>query len=87
MLGDDAYAVLDDFRSLLLRRGKKDRTIRKLSQDKGHRAGVRAFIDAVRAGGPAPIPIAHIAAVSAATLGAVESLATGEPVAVGTQLG
>lgn len=37
-------------------------------QDKGHRAGVAAFLDAVAKGGPAPIPHDELFAVTAATL-------------------
>lgn len=44
------------------------RTMRLRAQDKGHRAGVAAFLDAVRRGGPAPIPLQEILEVSAVTL-------------------
>ena len=54
--------------------------------DKGHVAGVEAFIKAARAGGPQPIPLDVLAAVSLATFGAMESLVGGSPVDL-TQVG
>ena len=84
VLGDGASAVLEDFRTLSLRRSGKERNVKKMGQDKGHRAGVLAFIEAVKAGGAPPIPVATIAAVTEATFAAVESLATGEPVSLGS---
>jgi predicted dehydrogenase len=79
VMGDGSAAVLEDFRSLELRRGGKRRTIRKLIQDKGHAAELAAFIDAVRAGGPSPIDPATIASISRATFAAVASLRDGLP--------
>jgi predicted dehydrogenase len=38
-----------------------------LRQDKGHREMVRVFVDAVRTGGPAPIPFDELAEVMDAT--------------------
>jgi predicted dehydrogenase len=83
VLGDGAQVVLDDFQRLTLRRGGKERVIRRASQDKGHAAGVAAFVRAVREGGPPPVASEIVEAVSLATLAAVESLATGEPVRLG----
>ena len=82
VLGDGAQAILEDFRKLELRRGGKRRLVSKLSQDKGHAAGVEAFLEAARAGGPPPIPLDVLAAVSLATFGAMESLASGAPVEI-----
>lgn len=36
----------------------------RFSQDKGHAAGIRSFIDAVTQGGPAPIPLEELVEVS-----------------------
>jgi hypothetical protein len=41
---------------------------RKAAQDKGQVAMMQAFLAAVRAGGPHPIPLEELEAVSAATL-------------------
>jgi predicted dehydrogenase len=79
VLGAGASAVLDDFRLLDLHRAGKRRVIRKFVQDKGHGAEMQAFVDAVRRGGPPPIEIAMIAAVSRATFAAVDSLRDGLP--------
>jgi predicted dehydrogenase/threonine dehydrogenase-like Zn-dependent dehydrogenase len=80
VLGDGAQAVLGDFRRLELRRGGKRRLVSKFSQDKGHATGVETFLEAARVGGLQPIPLAVLAAVSMATFGAMESLASGAPV-------
>jgi len=79
VIGDGVWAALEDFRLLDLRRGGKQRVIRKFVQDKGHAAELRAFTDAIRAGGPPPIPTSILAAVSRATFAALESLRDGSP--------
>lgn len=80
VLGDSASAVLEDFRTLELRRGGKRKATRALLQDKGHRAGLAAFVAAARAGVQGPIALAELAAVSRATFAALESLRTGAPI-------
>jgi predicted dehydrogenase len=82
VIGEGACGYLEDFRVLDLYRGGKPRFVRKLSQDKGHRAEVDTFIAAVRAGGPPPIDHASLVATSRTTFAALESLATGRPVPV-----
>jgi predicted dehydrogenase len=82
VLGDGSVAVLDDFRMLTLRRNGRSRTSKQMNQDKGHRACVASFLRAVKSGGPAPISIESLAAVTQATFAAVDSLATGEPVSL-----
>jgi predicted dehydrogenase len=83
VLGDGAQAVLEDFRRLELRRAGRQRTVKRAHQDKGHGAGVEAFLRAIREGGPLPVASEVLEAVSLAALAAVESLATGEPVSLG----
>lgn len=51
-----------------------------MNQDKGQAAMVRAFLDAVKDGGVAPIPVHEIIAVTRATMAVVESLRSHEPV-------
>jgi predicted dehydrogenase len=81
--GGGHVAVLDDFRALELYAGGRRQVERSgLRQDKGHRAAWEAFARAVEAGGPAPIPLEEIFAVTQATFAAVESLRTGQPEAV-----
>jgi len=60
--------VNDNFRTLRAYGWPGVRTMRLRSQDKGHAAGMAAFIEAVRAGGPAPIPVQELLEVSEATI-------------------
>jgi predicted dehydrogenase len=61
--------VLDDFH-----------TGRLSKQNKGHAEELRAFLEAVRQGGPSPIDPEHSAHVTRVTFAAVESARTGQPV-------
>jgi predicted dehydrogenase len=73
-------AVLDDFRTLELVSGGKRKTHQnRLTQDKGHRGIWSAFANAIRQGGPPPIPYAHLFGVARATYAAVESLRSSQP--------
>lgn len=63
----------DNFRTLHAYGWPGVRTMRLRRQDKGHVAGMAAFIDAVRSGGPAPIPFDEVVEVSRATLQAARS--------------
>lgn len=60
--------VNDNFRTLRSYGWPGVRTLRLRSQDKGHAASTAAFLAAVRAGGPAPIPWDELLEVSEATL-------------------
>jgi predicted dehydrogenase/threonine dehydrogenase-like Zn-dependent dehydrogenase len=76
--GGGRSAVLEDFRRLELYRGGRRSVERQLlRQDKGHRAECAAFVKAVRDGGPAPIPLADLAATTRASFLAVESARAG----------
>ncbi len=71
-------AVLDDFRTLeLVRNGRRTVMQSRLSQDKGHRAGWEAFLEAVRAMKAPPIPYSDILSVTRASFAAVEALHSG----------
>lgn len=65
--------VNDNFRTLRAYGWPGVRTMRLRSQDKGHAAGMAAFLGAVRAGGPAPIPVEELLEVSEATLRAARN--------------
>lgn len=65
--------VNDNFRTMRAHGWAGVRTMRLRSQDKGHAAGMAAFLDAVRRGGPAPIPVQELLEVSEATLRAAQS--------------
>ena len=86
VFGAGRVAVLDDFRGLeLVSGGKKNR--RSSGQDKGHRAIWQAFTEAIRSGGPAPIPYHELVGVTQATFAVVESLRTGHSVEIEPLLG
>lgn len=73
--GGGRTAIVEDFRRLELTGGGRRHTERSwLRSDKGHRDAVRAFVDAIRAGGPAPIPFEEIVMSMRATFAARESL-------------
>jgi predicted dehydrogenase len=75
--------VLDDFRTLTIYAAGKKRDKKLSVQDKGQRAEVRGFIEAVRAGREAPIPIPEIFSASEACFAAMESIRTGTTVRCG----
>lgn len=77
--GGGVAAVLDDFRRLEIRHGK--RSVVKSGQDKGHTAEIRRFVAAV-SGQEAPPPVEGYLASTRATLALAESLRTGLPVAL-----
>jgi predicted dehydrogenase/threonine dehydrogenase-like Zn-dependent dehydrogenase len=74
---------LDNFRRVTVWSGK-DKTVKRAlaGQDKGQRAQLARFVDAVRSGGPMPIPLASLAATTRATLAVGTSLSTKLPVAL-----
>ena len=72
-------AVLEDFRRLELARHGKKQTFRSpFRQDKGHRAELKAFADAIRGGGQTPIPFEEIVSSTLATLRIAESRSSGQ---------
>jgi len=81
--GEGAVAILDDFRSLVLAKNRKQEKVKAANQDKGFEEEMRRFVAAVRSGGPMPIPFEELAASTRATIAAVESLQRGVPVDVG----
>jgi predicted dehydrogenase/threonine dehydrogenase-like Zn-dependent dehydrogenase len=85
VFGGGAVAVLEDFRRLdLVRHGRKQTFRSRLRQDKGHRAELEAFAAAVRSQGESPIPFEEIVSTTLATLRAVESCSSGQPLEVDT---
>lgn len=63
--------VNENFRTLRAYGWPGVRTLRLRKLDKGHAASVAAFVDAVRTGGPAPIPFDEIVEVTRASFEAV----------------
>lgn len=75
----DQVAVIDDFKSMVLYHNKKEK--HKLSkQDKGHSNEVKAFINAIKNGSPAPIPFDELYLSTLATFKVLESLQTGQTI-------
>jgi len=71
-------AVLDDFKQLTTYvRGRK-KVDKSLSQDKGQKHEVKAFIEAIIRGGPSPVPFDEIYSASLVTFKIIESIRTGQ---------
>lgn len=69
--------VLDNFRTLAVTTNGRTRVEKNLGQDKGHRAELTAFVQAVANGGPAPVDEAELIETSSATLAVLDSLREG----------
>jgi len=76
---DRRIAVIDDFKTAELLTDGKKVIAGSRNQDKGHRAEVAAFLDAVRRGGEAPIALASLAATSSACFAINECARSGAP--------
>lgn len=74
-------AVMDDYQSLALYRGRKQ-VSRQGARDKGHRGEMLAWIEAIRNGQPEPVPFEHAVMATQATFATLQSLATGQAVSV-----
>jgi predicted dehydrogenase len=82
IVGGGAVAVLDDFRELTVtHRGRRER-IRAWGRDKGHAAELAATVDALRNGGPEPVPFGEAVVGMRALFAIRRALATGAPVDV-----
>ena len=75
-------AVIHDFRGATLYRGNGNNEIKK--SGKGHREEVKAFLEAIRKGGDAPIPFAELYATTETCFAIEDSLASGLPQAIET---
>ncbi|MDO8754906.1 MAG: Gfo/Idh/MocA family oxidoreductase, partial [Anaerolineales bacterium] len=70
---EGTIAVLDDYVSLVtVKDGKKKEE--RIAQDKGWKAEMSAFAEAIKSGGEAPIPYEQIIGVTKSTFAAVESI-------------
>ncbi len=79
VFGEGKVALLDDYRALRLLGGGQERKSRSANQDKGFDAEIRGFLAAVASGDPFPVPFDEAVATTRVTLGAIESLRTGQP--------
>jgi polar amino acid transport system substrate-binding protein len=77
-------AVLKDFKELTVFGNERPYSKKLLSQDKGQKEMVRAFVAAVRDGGKTPIPFEDIYTVTLATFKILESLRTRSSVRLDT---
>jgi polar amino acid transport system substrate-binding protein len=78
--GHGCTAVIDDFKSLSIYSGGKKKEKKHLSQDKGQKAEVRTFLDAIVQGTAGPIPFTEIYSTSKVTFGILESIRTSQAV-------
>ncbi|MFD7817118.1 bi-domain-containing oxidoreductase [Streptomyces sp. NPDC059785] len=81
LIADGRVLRLDDFVRASVH-GRKRWVSSRLAKarDKGQRAELDAFLEAVRTGGPMPVPLDSLAATTAATLAVRTALAGGAPV-------
>jgi predicted dehydrogenase/threonine dehydrogenase-like Zn-dependent dehydrogenase len=82
VFGGGSVAILEDFRRLeLVRNGRKHIARARWGQDKGHKAEMQAFADALQGKSP-PIPLEQIVGSTLATLRLQNSCQTGQPLKV-----
>ncbi len=72
-------ARLDNFRRAAVWTGRRRHVRRAIAIDKGQRAQLERFVDAVRSGGAMPIPLASLVATTRATLAVRTSQTSGCP--------
>jgi predicted dehydrogenase/threonine dehydrogenase-like Zn-dependent dehydrogenase len=77
--------VIEDFRAAAQYTGGRETRTRLRAQDKGQREEVRAVCAALRAGGPAPIPLEDLTNTTRTTFRILDSLRTGEPKEVNSE--
>ena len=83
VFGGGSVAILEDFRRLeLVRNGRKQIMRARWGQDKGHKAEMQAFVDALRGKTPPPIPFEQVVGSTLATLRLQNSCQTGQPLTV-----
>jgi len=77
--GQGRTALIENFRRAAVHTGGKVRRLKAATPGKGHSEEMAAFVQAVRGGGPSPIPIEQSVAATRATFAAARSLTTGQP--------
>ena len=70
-------AVVEDFKSLFIHGGGRKKEKKLLSQDKGQKNEVKAFIEAIRKGSGNAIPLKEIFSTSLVTFKIIESIRSG----------
>lgn len=82
VMGENANAILNDYRSLELIRGGKKNLIKTRAQDKGHKEEFKSFFDAIKGKIDPPISYTDMKNASLITIGALDSLKTGVPISL-----
>jgi predicted dehydrogenase len=78
--GGGRNALLDNFKSATVWSAQGRRTVKaRGGQDKGQKAEMEQFVEAVRTGGPMPIGVDSLLATTRATIAVGESLSSGKP--------
>jgi len=75
-----SVTTLEDFRKLRTIKNGKCKRFKTWRQDKGHEAGLRIFLEAVRTGSEPPICLNELIGVTLTTFCIQESMRTGQPV-------
>jgi predicted dehydrogenase len=75
-------AILKDFKELEIYGGGKTFKKGLISQDKGQKIMVKAFLDSVKNGKPSPIPFEEIYAVTLTTFKVIESIRTKQAIKI-----
>jgi predicted dehydrogenase/threonine dehydrogenase-like Zn-dependent dehydrogenase len=83
VFGGGSVAILEDFRRLeLVHNGRKKITGARWRQDKGHKAEMRAFVDALLGETPPPVSFEQVVGSTLATLRLQNACQTGQPLSV-----
>ena len=83
VFASNCVVQLDDFRMLRVTCNGKV-LVRNIAQDKGQAAMFAAFLATIRGGGPAPISLQELRAVTEATFAIEDALRTGAVVSIGS---
>lgn len=78
MFTNGCVAVLDDFKRLTMHARGKKKVKKMISQNKGQKAEVKQFIEAILNGTGEVIPFVEIYSASLVTFKIIESIRTGE---------
>ena len=76
MFADNSAAVMENFTRTVCS-GRLGKKTLKGKQDKGYKNELAAFVNAVKSGGPAPIPLTSLFETTAATFAALGSMRSG----------
>ena len=82
VFGSGVVAVIDNFKGMRFVHGSRTQRKRSWEVDRGHVAEMRAFVEAVRNGGPSPVSLWEYVATTLATFAMMESIRRRAPVAV-----